>query len=83
MVSKVSMSEAFKSLQVLGLQGSRGSRVNYEVKGLRRPLKVDGFKISNTGVSAFRWSKGFMTCTDISVIHPQGIKGGIKGTICS
>ena len=46
MVSKVSMSKVFKSLQVLGLQGSRGSRVNCEVQGFRRSPKVDGFKIS-------------------------------------
>ena len=75
--------KGFKNLQVLGLQGSQGSRVNCEVKCLRRPLKVDGFKISNTGFSAFRWSKGFKTCRDISVIYPQGIKGTSVGYLCS
>ena len=48
----------FKGFNVKGFErspsprasGLAGSRVNCEVKGLRRPLKVDGFKISNPGV---------------------------------
>ena len=45
--------------KVKGIQGY------YEVNGFRRSLKVDGFKIFNPGVSAFRRSKGFKTCRDI------------------
>ena len=33
--------KGFKSLQVLGLQGSRGSRVNCEVQGFRRSPFMD------------------------------------------
>ena len=38
--------KGFISLQVLGLQGSRGSSVNCEVQGFRRSPIVDCFKIS-------------------------------------
>ena len=34
----------FQSSRTVGVKSLRGSRVNYEVQGFRRSLKVDGFK---------------------------------------
>ena len=61
MVSKVSMSKAFKGLEVVGLQGSRGSRVNCEVQGFRRSPFMDLVFNGTKGpyVSGFQGIEGF------------------------